>query len=385
MNGKERVIAAIEHRDADRPPLSYEATYEVSEALIRRLGIDRIVETTIGRSSSNQPSAGDREFGMFHELELTRRLGIDQTIMICPTNSRKTVGNWWGLPLLERLPDGRLKGAWGILFREFKYSFGTYIEIDSSPLEQATSLSEIAAQPSPSLDLWDFSEMKKLVPHYKNMFIWLNMNGCFDFARFMRGTEPFLLDLALAPEKAEVLLDKVNDLAIAFFEESMKEVGDEIDGVYLGDDFGSQQGLLMSPEMWRKYIRPRYEKLLSVIKRHGKKYAHHSCGGVRSIIPDFIDMGVDVLNPIQPLAAGMDPEELGLLYGNKIAFWGGIDEQRTLPQGSVQDVREEVFHRIRTLGKYGGYIVAPSHAFQPDTPLENVLAVYEAVLGRSVS
>jgi uroporphyrinogen decarboxylase len=97
----------------------------------------------------------------------------------------------------------------------------------------------------------------------------------------------------------------------------------------------------------------------------------------------MIDLGFDVLNPIQPLAKDMEPEKLGREFGSDIAFYGGIDEQQTLPQGTVEDVKNEVLHRIETLGKHGGYIVAPSHAFQPDTPVENVLAVYEAVHGRS--
>ena len=384
MNGKERVKATIARRGADRPALSYEATYEVTEALIRHLGINHSVQTSENRSGSNQPTAGKREFGMAHELELQRRLGIDQSIVICPTNPNKTVGNWWGLPLLERLPDGRLRGAWGIMFREFLYSYGTYIEIDSCPLQETDSVAELSNMPTPSLDLWDFEALKSVLPNYADMFVWLNMNGCFDFARFMRGTEPFLLDMATAPEKAEVLLDKVNDLAIAFFRKSLATAGELFDGVYLGDDFGTQQGMVMSPRMWRALIRPRYEKLLSVIKGAGKSYAHHTCGGVRPIIPDLIEMGVDVLNPIQPLAAGMDPEELGTEFAEHISFYGGIDEQRTLPKGSARDVQEEVRHRIRTLGRCGGYIVAPSHAFQPDTPLANVLAVYETVLGRAV-
>ncbi len=384
MNGKDRVKATIARQKTDRPALSYEATYEVTEALIRHLGIDRSVTASAGGSSSNQPTAGAREFGMAHEMELQRRLGIDQSIVICPTNSALTVGNWWGLPLLERLPDGRLRGAWGIMFREFRYSYGSYIEIDSSPLQETDSLSELAEVPVPSLDLWDFDALKAVLPSFNDRYVWLNMNGCFDFARFMRGTEPFLLDLATAPEKAEVLLDKVNDLAIAFFKKCFEAAGDHFDGVYLGDDFGTQQGMLMSPAMWRMYIRPRYEKLLAVIKAHGKKYAHHTCGGVRPIIADLIDIGVDVLNPIQPLAAGMEPEELGREFAERIAFYGGIDEQRTLPNGSPDDVAAEVRHRIRTLGRCGGYIVAPSHAFQPDTPLHNVLAVYETVLERKI-
>jgi len=385
MNGKERVKATIARGKTDRPALSYEATYEVTEALIRHLGIDQSVRAPSDRSSSNQPTAGKREFGMAHELELQHRLGIDQSIVICPTNPRTTVGNWWGLPLLERLDDGRLRGAWGILFREFHYSYGSYIEIDSCPLQKTDSMTELAEVPVPSLDLWDFDALKAVLPSYRDMYVWLNMNGCFDFARFMRGTEPFLMDMASAPEKAEVLLDKVNNLAIAFFRKSMEAAGDMFDGVYLGDDFGTQQGMLMSPEMWRALVRPRYEKLLAVIKGSGKSYAHHTCGGVRPIIPDLIEMGVDVLNPIQPLAAGMDPAELGEEFAERIAFYGGIDEQRTLPNGSPLDVQAEVRHRLRTLGRCGGYIVAPSHAFQPDTPLPNVLAVYETVLGRKIA
>jgi uroporphyrinogen decarboxylase len=385
MSGKQRVTAAISRQQGDRLPLSFEATYEVTEALIRLLGIDREIAPGSSASSSNQPSAGRREFGLAHDLALERRLGVDQAIVICPTNAGRTVGNWWGLPLLERLPDGRLRGTWDILFREFTYPFGTYIEIDSSPLAGAASYEELAAVPVLPLNLWDFNGLKEILTNYDGTFVWLNMNGCFDFARFMRGTEGFLLDMASAPAKAEVLLDKVNELAISFFQECMKAAGDGFDGVYLGDDFGTQQGMLMSPDMWRRYIRPRYEQLLSVIKSSGKAYCHHSCGGVRPIIPDLIEIGVDVLNPIQPLAAGMDPEELADEFGRKLCFYGGIDEQRTLPSGTAEDVRNEVRHRIRTLGKHGGYIVAPSHAFQPDTPLANVVAVYETVLGRKIA
>ncbi len=381
MNGKQRVLAAIKHEKTDRPALSYEATYEVTESLIEYLGIDKEVSSSISRSSSNQPSAGEKKYGMAHELRLQQRLGVDQAIVICPTSSERTIGNWWGLPLVERLANGKLLGGWGITFREFKYPYGTYIEIDSSPLEKAESIAEFTDHPAPSLDLWDFDGLKETLTYYGDLFVWLQLNGCFDFARFIRGTEPFLLDLALEPEKAEILLDKVNDLAIHFFLECMKHVSGKVDGVFVGDDFGTQGGLLMSPDMWRAYIKPRYEKLVSAIKSHGVRYCHHSCGGIRPIIPDLIEMGVDVLHPIQPLALGMDPKELGEEFGRELTFYGGIDEQRTLPKGLPEDVKREVRDRIATFGKHGGYIVAPSHAFQPDIPLKNVLALYEEVLG----
>ena len=386
MNSIERVSAAIDHKKADRAPLSYEATYEVTEGLIERFQLNKLKEPSGAASASNQPTAGEKKkYGQFHEIELQKRLGVDQIILTCPTSAKKTIGNWWGLPLLERLPGGVLLGAWGIKFQEVVYPYGTYIEIESSPLRGERSLAELKAFSVPSLDLWDFDALRPLTPKYEDFFIWLNMNGCFDLARFMRGTEEFMVDFATEPEKAEVLLDKVNDLAIAYFEECMARVGGKVHGVYCGDDFGTQRGLLMSPAMWRTFIKPRYKKLISAIKSRGIKYCHHSCGGVRPIIPDLIEVGLDVLNPIQPLAVGMEPAELGDTFGEALAFYGGIDEQRTLPNGSRDDVRKEVLDRLRTLGKHGGYIVAPSHAFQPDTPQENVLAVYETVLGHTLS
>ncbi|MHB1347833.1 MAG: uroporphyrinogen decarboxylase family protein [Candidatus Humimicrobiaceae bacterium] len=383
MDGRERVKKTIDHIKTDRPACSYEATYEVTAQLIKFFGIDKRKDLkSVSLSGSNQPGTEDneRKFGLQHELELNKILGIDQSIVICPVNPVNTIGNWWGVPLLSRFPDGKILGAWDIIFEEWKYPYGTYIEINRSPLIHA-SLDEIKSVKLPSLEWWDFDAYTELLKNYKNYFVWMNMNGCFDMARFQRSSEQFFMDLAAEPEKAEILLEKVNDLAISFFEKAISKVKGLVDGVYLGDDFGTQNGLSISPEMWRKFIKPRYKKLVSLIKSHGLKYCHHSCGGIRPIIPDMIEIGFDVLNPIQPLAKGMDPDELGKEFGKDIAFYGGIDEQKTLPFGTVEDVKKEVLHRIETLGKYNGYIVAPAHAFQPDSPIENILAVYETVLG----
>ena len=384
MNGVERVSAAIARKKTDRAPLSYEATYEVTESLIEHFQLHKTKDPGSTGSVSNQPTSGQKKYGLFHEIRLQKLLGVDQTILTCPTNPANTIGNWWGLPLVKKFPDGKLLGAWDIKFQEIQYSCGAYIEIDSHPLSGERTLSELEAHPSPSLDLWDFEGLKELVAQYDTFYIWLGVNGCFDFARFMRGTEDFLVDLAITPEKAEVLLDKVNDLAIAYFDACMAQIGGKVHGVYCGDDFGTQRGLIISPDMWRTFIKPRYNKLISHIKAHGLKYCHHTCGGVKPIIPDLIEIGVDVLNPIQPLAVGMEPEAIAEEFGKAITFYGGIDEQRTLPKGSRDDVIKEVKDRLATLGKYGGYIVAPSHSFQPDTPIENVLAVYETALGRSL-
>lgn len=374
MNSKTRVRAALNHQFSDRLPAALEATSEVMEVLLRHFGIQKEAPQGEAMLGNFQSAA----FGIDQENEVRRRLGADLVIVATPTAAH-TVGNWFGLPLIRRYPDGRIQGAWGINFREFQYPYGTYIEIDSSPLVSAESLAELEAHPSPGMDLFDFDGLAEILPKYQDFYVLLNVNGPFDIARYIRGTEQFLMDMALEPRKAEVLLDKVTEFAIEYMDRCVEKAAGLAEGVFCGDDFGSQTGLLMSPAMWRKYIKPRYRLLIDSIKKHGLVYVHHTCGGVRPIIKDLIELGVDVLNPIQPLAAGMDPAELGEEFGRDLCFYGGIDEQHTLPYGSPEDVRRETRQRIETLGKYGGYIVSPSHAFQPDTPLENILAVYEEV------
>lgn len=382
MNGKERIFTTLSHRKTDRFALGYDATPEVTKSLIKYFRIDQRIDLSVSKIGTFRSLLGDEEYGMDHEIELLKTLGVDLAWVACPT-SKKTIGNWFGLPLISRLDNGKIRGAWDIGFKEFEYPYGTYIELDDAPLANADKLSQFIEHPSPSFDLWNFDALKSILPKYRDFFVVIHLNGCFDFARFMRGSEQFFLDLVLEPKKAEILLDKVNDFAIAFLEKCMNHMDGLVDGVFCGDDFGTQRGLIMSPEMWRHYIKPRYKKLVSVVKDYGLKYFHHTCGGVRSIIPDMIEIGFDVLNPIQPLAAGMDCKELSTDFGDTLTFHGAIDEQRTLPSGKPEDVRNEVVERIRTLGKYNGYIVAPSHGFQPDTPIENILALYEAVLGYS--
>ena len=376
MNSKERVRAVLDHKQPDRFPVTLEAQSEVMDVLMGYFGLEK------PKSDGNEKivSFQSAVFGIEQENEIRRKLGVDLVIVATPT-APQTVGNWFGLPLKRRLPDGKLEGAWGIIFKEFQYPFGTYIEIDHAPLEGVDSYEKLAAHPKPDLDLYDFAALGEILPKYKDFYTILNMNGCFDFARFMRGTEQFLLDLALEPRKAEVLLDKVNEFAMDYLDRCMEKAGGMAEAVFCGDDFGSQKGLLISPAMWRKYIKPRYKILIEHVHKHGLKYLHHSCGGIRPIISDMVEIGTDILNPIQPLAAGMDPEELGKEFGKDLVFYGGIDEQHTLPYGTPQDVMTETRHCIDTLGMYNGYIVSPSHAFQPDTPLENLLAMYTEVLG----
>jgi uroporphyrinogen-III decarboxylase len=143
------------------------------------------------------------------------------------------------------------------------------------------------------------------------------------------------------------------------------------------DDVASQRGLFVSPEMWRRLVKPRMARFCDLIRSRGARVRYHCCGSVRAIIPDLIEIGLDVLNPIQP--ACMNPAELGQKYGDKLCFWGSMDEQYTLPFGNTEDVRNEVLTRLRTIGKNGGLILGPTHHVQLDTPMENFWAMVNSI------
>ena len=156
-----------------------------------------------------------------------------------------------------------------------------------------------------------------------------------------------------------------------------------VDIIWTGDDVGMQTGMLISPALWRRHLKPRMAELIARVKsiNPAVKVAYHSDGMIWDVIPDLIEIGLDVLNPVQP--ACMDPAELKVRFGDRLCFWGSLDEQHTLPFGSPDDVREEVRTRLRTIGRHGGLILGPTHHVQLDTPLENFWAMVETIQGRT--
>lgn len=198
----------------------------------------------------------------------------------------------------------------------------------------------------------------------------------FERAYFARGIENFLADLAAHPDFAKKLLDKIISRNLVMIENILSYV--EIDGILLGSDWGSQNSLLMSPDTWRELIAPGEAKEYSLIKGSGKDLWIHSCGNIEQIIPDLIDMGVDVLNPVQPEA--MDIFRLKAKFGSQITFWGGISTQTVLPHGNPEEVKNEVDRVVKVMSKGGGYILSPSQIIQEDVPVENVLAFIDRAM-----
>lgn len=207
---------------------------------------------------------------------------------------------------------------------------------------------------------------------YVTVFIW---GSHFEKAYFARGIENFLADMACSPQTAQQLLNYIIRKNMVMLENLL--TNEYIDGVLLGSDWGSQKSLLMSPSSWKEMIKPGEQKEYDLIHSYELDVWVHSCGNVRQILPDLCEMGVDVLNPIQPEC--MDIFEIKKSFGEKLAFWGGISTQQTLPYGSVNQVKNEAERIILTMSENGGYIAAPSQEVQDDVPYENIKALIDVL------
>ncbi|MBI3920111.1 MAG: hypothetical protein HY318_01740 [Armatimonadetes bacterium] len=348
MNSKERVQAAANRIRPDRPATSLRATPEAWESLRNYLGV-----------KTND--------------EVMDVLDIDVRQLSIP---------FVGPPERSAIPLGS-EGTdfWGCHTRKAENEFNTYFEFDYHPLAKATSVAEVEAHDWPSLDWWDYSALPDLIarinqkqPRSVSFFY----GGAFETPWYIRGMEAFLADLYENPDIAGAICTHVEGY---YRERALRVtdlVGHDIDVMYSGGDIGTQRGMMLSPDLWRKRIRPFTGRLISTFKQRGYITFYHSCGSLVPVIDDLIEVGLDILDPIQPSAAGMSPEELFPQFGNRISFHGAIDEVGLLPHATAAEVYAETTRIIDILGRNGGYIVAPSHMVQGDTPPENIVAIYDA-------
>jgi uroporphyrinogen decarboxylase len=206
--------------------------------------------------------------------------------------------------------------------------------------------------------------------------------GQWDYALMLCGMEQTLMDLVLKPREMEKLLHMIHEVEMGYWEKALEIVGDNIDIAMHSDDLGMQNSPMMSPDMYRRFVKPLHAEMIRMIKKKADvKFLLHSCGSVRALIPDFIDVGVDILNPIQVSAADMDTAELKKEFGSDLCFCGGgVDTQEILPRGTPEQVRDEVKRRLDDLAPGGGFIFAAVHNIQADVPPENLQAMWETVM-----
>ncbi|MCP4537628.1 MAG: methyltransferase [Chloroflexi bacterium] len=213
------------------------------------------------------------------------------------------------------------------------------------------------------------------------IFGWFG-GSLFEGAQFARGWVNFMMDLKRAPDFATALVEKLAQVALVDLERYLDAVGEYVDVVGFGDDFGVQAGLQISPAYYRRYFSPHHRRLYGLV--HARTQAHvflHSCGSVYDLIPDLIEVGVDVLNPVQTSAAKMEPGRLKREFGDRLTFWGGgCCPQRVLPWNTPEKVETDVRERLQLFAPGGGYVFAPTHDIQPDIPPQNIVAMYDAAL-----
>jgi uroporphyrinogen decarboxylase len=269
---------------------------------------------------------------------------------------------------------------WGITWKSSPYTtpfgIGHYTEMIGHPLADDLAIAGYTGPDPNRPELYD--EAARVIADFKDEYwiVGVTVTTIFETAWALRGYEQMLMDFVANPDLAEHILNIPYQYHLTAAKK-LVEMG--VDMIWTGDDVGMQTGMLISPKTWRKFLKPKMANFIASLKAVNPqvKVAYHSDGNVSAIIPDLVEIGLDVLNPIQPVC--MDPAELEQKYGDRLCFWGSMDEQHTLPFGSPQDVRTEVLARLKTLGKNGGLIIGPTHHVQLDTPMENFWAMVNTI------
>ncbi len=355
MKHRDRVLAALSHERPDRCPMQISFTPEFAA---------RLREDLLHKAGpSHNPHGGGNTY------ELEQALGEDMLLT--------SVG--WANSYYQEAGD--YTDEWGIGWKQCEYTTrygkGHYTEMSRFPLANDEAI-DTYRPPDPNRPEL-YQDAERTLRDFKDEYwiVGVTVTTIFETAWALRGLERLLTDFVSNPEIAEKILDIPYRYHLAA---AKKLVQMGVDMIWVGDDVGAQNAMLISPQCWRRFLKPRMAAFISEIKALNAqlKVAYHSDGNIIAIIPELIDIGIDILNPIQP--ACMDPAAIKREFGDKLCFWGSIDEQRTLPFGTPADVQREVLERLNTIGKNGGLILAPTHHVQLDTPLENFWALQKAIV-----
>jgi uroporphyrinogen decarboxylase len=351
MDPYTRALKSINHEKPDRPPTDYKATPEVHRLLQKHFGFKTVSEI-------------EDHFKVDLRWVYPKYIG--------PADITGSAG-----------VSAEGKDFLGIVWKPVKNKFATYNEIAVSPLAEVKSVQEVEEYNWPSADWFDFSHLKeeiKRINDRERHFVCFFAGGAFETPWYMRGMENYLTDLALQPEIAEAISRKAQEFYKARALKAIEQSDGQIDMIGSGGDIGTQRGMMVSPEIWRKHIKPYSRELIRSFKEMGYYTFYHSCGSIIPVVEDLIEIGLDVLDPVQISADGMDPETLKSQFGDRLSFHGGVDEQTMLPILSPEVLEKKIGELIDVLGSDGGFIPCAAHAIQPDTPIENIIAMYRSIL-----
>ncbi|MCM8769104.1 MAG: hypothetical protein NC911_05450 [Candidatus Omnitrophica bacterium] len=344
MTSRERVLAAVRHQKTDRTPANYMAHQEVTERLKQRLGI-------------------------VDDEELLRALQIDFRRIQAP----------YYLPETGPDADGYFINMWGLRYR--KESINDNLPKVVSPFNENTTLRQVENHPWPDAGKLDYSssygECQKYHPVYATYGApW---SPFFHEVGWLIGQENLFIWMYTKPEVVQLIIQRIVDFETKATEKFLTACRGLLDITYFGNDFGTQRGLVISPEHWEKFFRRPLKQFFDLSHDFGCKVMFHSCGSVRAIIPSLIEDGLDILEPVQTAAVGMDLPSLVRDFSH-LSFHGGISTQTTLPFGTKEQVQNEVRSFIRLTREKGGYILGSSQELIEDIPLENILTMYDVNL-----
>ncbi|SMB97292.1 uroporphyrinogen decarboxylase [Thermanaeromonas toyohensis ToBE] len=367
-------MTALNHQEPDRVPFDLGSTGVTGIHIIAYQRLRKYLGLPEGTNKIYDPI---QQLALVEE-DVVQRLGIDTR------------------PITRRLPPTSITedsnsfsfyDDWYVQWQMPKDS-GFYFDAVSFPLQYAETVEEVEKFSWPNFDEPERykglrEELKAIVEQTGCIVVAQDIcPGFSETAARLLGMEKFLTDLILNPKVICAVMDKIIENKKQYWQRMLTEGKGYIDIVQQGEDLGTQESLLMSPELYRKYIKPRQKELYAFIKKLAPvKIFFHSCGAIRELIPDFIEVGIDILNPIQLSAAGMnDTAGLKKEFGKYLTFWGGgIETQRILPYANPQTIKYEVRRRIEDLAPGGGFIFATVHNIQPEVPPENIVAMWEAL------
>lgn len=371
MNSKERVLMALNHQAPDRVPMDLGGrqttlmipAYEKLKAYLGYLDIPTKIMSHIWQT-------------VYVDEKILQHFSID-TRHIRPKNKAFAPSK----PFKE---EEIFLDSWGV----GRKISGGYANLCKYPLQQAANLEDIEKYPWPDPDNeFDYTGLRNHTQTLYNQGEYA-LVGCmgspgntYEQAWYLRGLSEFMLDMVMNKDMAHAIMRKVVDHRKRNAELYLKEVGEFLDVIQVADDLGAQNTSLMSPATYREMIKPYQAELIAHIKKFTKaKVYHHSCGSIVNLLDDMIEIGIEILNPVQATAVGMETDQLKKRFGDRLTFWGAIDTFQVLPNGSVADVQKEVIKRITDLGTHGGYVLGSVHNMQIDVPPENVEAMFKTAM-----
>ena len=358
MNSRQRVLTAIECNIPDRIPIDFWAVKEVFDRLAKELNVSD-VESVMQRI--------DSDFRFFRGPGMAEiKPDVDGIF-----------SDHWGVKRQRQTVTGQRKDG-------SSYTW-TYKHMVGSPLADAQSIADIEKHAWPDPSNWDYSGVKGACNAIRNagyVVVFggdrLDRTAQLKAGMYLRGTEQFVMDLALDPEITECILQHIAAYYLEYNRQVFEAAEGNIDIFFMGDDMGTQNSTWISVDMYRKFFKKRFTKFNELAHSFDIKTMFHTCGRVTDLIGDFVDAGLDILQSLQPGPMEGDFAKIKSDYGRDLCFQGGIDIQDVLPNGSPEDVRQHVKKVAQTLGKDGGYIFGTAHNLLPDTPMKNIFALVDA-------